>query len=222
MRGVLVGRVVRLQVQTAPLKGAGGPPRRYDPAPIRAVEELLVGPAGAIGRVAGSELLDVHHRNHPHSRNPKGRSGLSVLSLADYARLRARFGPHIVDGVAGESLLLDTPTPLAAQAERLSPGLVVEAADGSALTLHSVRTAEPCVEFAWFCLGRWGGVDEEVRGAMAELAGGARGYRCVAGSTGIIRPGARLWELNLPSQRSGVASGLRAGGRPVAEVFEGL
>lgn len=192
--GRLLGRVVRLQVQLRPLKPGTAPWRRYRPEAITAVDALAVGPDGAYGITAdGDRLLDVHHRDHPQSRDPKGRSGLTVMVRGDYAALRDRYGQHVVDGVAGESLLLDRETPITGG--DLSAGLVAETVDGHRLALDRVRPAAPCVEFARFCLRQdpSAHVDSAVRQGLLDLDGGTRGYRAVAASTGTIAVGARVW-----------------------------
>jgi len=198
-RGHLLGRVVRLQVQLRPLKPGVAPHRRYQPDPITPVAALQVGPAGAHGVADdGRLLLDVHHREHPQSRDPKGRSGLTVMAEGDYTALRARYGQHLVDGVAGESLLLDRSEPLAGT--DLSAGLLVETSDGGVLPLDQVRPAAPCVEFTRFCLGQppSATVDDAVRRGLIDLDGGARGYRAVATSSATVALGARVWARRPP------------------------
>lgn len=208
--GEMLGRVVRLQVQTRPLKS--GRPRGYDPSGLHAVTHLDVSPSGVVGTTAdGQRLLDCHHVEHPQTRDGKGRRGVSLLALGDYRWLRARFGAHLVDGVAGESMLIDRATPLAGL--DLSAGLLV--AGQPPFRLAAVRPATPCVEFSRFCLGRsldaGEEVDDTVRGALAELIG-HRGFIAVAGEQGRVAVGDLVClagELrDGPSARHGVSGGL--------------
>ena len=102
--------------------------------------------------------------------------------------LRERYGDHVVDGIAGETVLLDAPAGLARLG--LPPVATVFTADGP-LEWHDVREAEPCVEFSRFCLRQEPSpvVDDAVRQALVDLDRGARGYRAVAANSGTIRLG---------------------------------
>jgi hypothetical protein len=173
----VAGTVVRLQVQRSRLKPAGA----YDPTPLLEVAALEVGPRG----VTGDGHLDVHHADHPDSRNRKLRNGVSLLPRAHYARMRARFGEHLVDGVAGESLLLETEG-----AWDAPPGdLLLETVEGELLPLTGIIAAAPCVEFTRFCLR---GAAEGVEQALEELDHGTRGFYAAVGGSGRVEAGCRL------------------------------
>lgn len=183
----LIGTVVRLQVQRSRLKPGPRATRVYDPAPLLEVDALEIGPAGVVGLVGDERVVDVHHADHPDTRN-RGINGLSLLPRSHYDRLRARFGEHLVDGAAGESLLLDTDGPWSS----LDGPLVLETTDGQ-LTLTDPVVAAPCVEFTRFCLGREPGrVDDELTAALEELDGGTRGFYAAVTGTGCVERGARL------------------------------
>ena len=157
--------------------------------PTIEVEVLDIGPRGCIGRSGGERVLDVHHADHPQTRNRRLANGLSLLTRTAYDRLRQAYGEHLVDGIAGESVLLDTPS-----AVELSGSLLLETEDGGVLALHGIAPAPPCVEFSRFALGRAPGpVDEEVLAALSALGDGARGWYATTSGTGRIRAGARLW-----------------------------
>ena len=191
MTGTLIGTVRRLQVQGARLKPGRALTRRYDPSPLREVEALEVGPRGVVGRVGAERILDVHHADHPDTRNVRLGNGLSLLPLLHYARLRAAYGPHLVDGSAGESVLLDTAGPWGPEA--LEGPLWLDTDEGL-LELAAGRPAAPCVEFSRFALGREpGDTGPEVLGALADLDHGARGFYVTAAGEGVVRVGARLW-----------------------------
>jgi hypothetical protein len=182
-------RIVRMQVQREPVKVGRAPMRTYRPAAIVPVDRLLTGPRGVHG-VTGDdeEILDVHHQDHPRSRDRKGRAGVLFMGTGDYRALRERYGDHVVDGIAGETVLLDAPAGLARLG--LPPVATVFTADGP-LEWHDVREAEPCVEFSRFCLRQEPSpvVDDAVRQALVDLDRGARGYRAVAANSGTIRLG---------------------------------
>ena len=189
----VLGTVTRLQVQRARLKPGVAPHRAYDPGPLLAVPELAVGPRGVLGRTAaGAEVLDVHHADHPDSRNRRLANGLSLLPAAHYALLRQAFGDHLVHGSAGESLLLQTAGPWTEQ--DLVGDLVLETCDGPPLALLDVAPMPPCLEFTRFCLGREPGspVDDEVLAALASLGDGRRGFMARPGASGRVSAGCRL------------------------------
>ena len=174
----VVGTVVRLQVQRSRLKPAG----EYDPSPLLEVSSLEVGPRGA----TGDGHLDVHHADHPDTRNVKLLNGVSVMTTSRYAALRERYGQHLADGVAGESLLVRTDA-----IEDLSGDLVLETEDGP-LQVTSIP-APPCVEFSRFVLGRGSGdTGAEVRAALDDLGGGARGFYLQTAGYSRITAGCRL------------------------------
>jgi len=130
-------RIVRLQVQRGPVKVGTAPMRRYRPASIVPVDRVVAGPRGVHGLTAdGEEILDVHHQDHPQSRDPKGRAGILFIGTGDYLALRERYGDHVVDGIAGETMLLDAPNGLA----RLSlPEVVTVSTAEGPLELRGVR-----------------------------------------------------------------------------------
>lgn len=182
-------RIVRLQVQRGPVKVGRAPLRHYGPEAIVPVDRLVAGPRGVRGVTAdGEDIVDVHHQDHPQSRDRRGRAGLLFMGTGDYLALRARYGEHVVDGIAGETVLLDAPSGLARLG--LPPAARIFTADGP-LELHDVRAADPCVEFSRFCLRQDPSpvVDQAVRHALEDLDHGARGYRSVAADAATIRLG---------------------------------
>jgi hypothetical protein len=182
-------RIVRLQVQTDPMKVGRAPLRRYEPAVIESVPRIEVSPSGVVGLAERSgSVLDVHHVDHPRSRDRRGNAGVSVLGTGDYARLRARYGDHLAEGVAGETILVDAPEGLAGRS--MPDRITVQTATG-AIGLSQVRVADPCVEFSRYCLGQQpsASVDDAVRQALVDLDDGARGYRAVADGSGVIALG---------------------------------
>jgi MOSC domain-containing protein YiiM len=163
----------------------------YDPAPLLEVAALEVGPRGVVGQTEDGPVLDVHHADHPDTRNVRLANGLSLLPRAHYTALRARYGPHLVDGAAGESLLLDTDGRWT-EAD-LDGGLWLEAADGDLLALEDAMAAPPCVEFSRFCLSLpVGPVGPDVSQALLDLDGGARGFYVRVVGTGRVERGAPL------------------------------
>jgi hypothetical protein len=136
-------------------------------------------------------ILDVHNQDHPQTRDPRGQGGVTVMGTGDYVRLRAVYGPHLPDGVAGETMLVDAPDGLAGVLE--SDSFLVHTAAGP-VRFTGAEVADPCVEFTRFCLGEEPSmtVSGAVRQALVDLDGGARGYRAVALDSGVLRVGDHL------------------------------
>lgn len=193
----LIGPIVRVQVQVEPLKRGERGGRWYEPAPITAVAGLRLEPGGVCG-VGDTVLLDVHHSDHPQSRF-RGGNGISIGFTGHYAVMRAAFGPHVADGIAGENILV-TSTRVWTEAE-LAGGLLAATADG-VVRLDRVLVAAPCVEFSRFCLGLDPAArpDRRVTTALQALDGGIRGFYATwaPGSDAalpgpVIRPGDRVF-----------------------------
>jgi hypothetical protein len=188
----LIGTVARLQVQRARLKPGPATTRVYDPSPLLEVAALDVGPRGVVGVTPEGPVLDVHHADHPDTRNVRLVNGLSLLPRAHYDAMRARYGEHVVDGAAGESLLIDTAGPW--QADDLPSALLLELVDGDLLPLQDLQVASPCVEFSRWCLRQPPGpVGDDVRAALVDLDGGSRGFYARPEGRGRVARGARLY-----------------------------
>lgn len=182
----VLATVVRLQVQRSRLKPGEKGARTYDPAPLLEVAALDVGPRGVVGVTEGGPVLDVHHADHPDTRNRGLVNGLSLLPRAHYARLRETYGPHLVDGAAGESVLLDTAGPWTLT--DLEGPLHLETAGGGLLELTSPVVAVPCLEFSRFCLAG----DGDLATVLDDLDHGTRGFYVRSDGTGRVEVGARL------------------------------
>jgi hypothetical protein len=170
-----LGPVVRLQIQTGEVKVGERGHRVYNPAPIRPVPYLLLGPGGFVGPGAdGHDILDIHHRDHPSGKwTPK--NGICILFTRHYELMRARFGDHIIDGIAGESILVESDRQITV--EDLQHGLAIQAAGGVAL-LHDLVVAPPCVEYTRFALQYppEAHADARFKDALKFLLPGMRGF----------------------------------------------
>lgn len=173
----LVGPIVRLQVQVVSLKVGKLRWRHYDPKGLRTVPVLEINDGGVQGWTADEQsLADVHHRDHPESKNRNGENGVSVGFTSHYEAMRARFSSHLTDGIAGENILVATDT-LFSEAD-LAAGLVIATADGRKIRLDNAFPAAPCVEFSRFALKfpEDARPNETVTEALQFLNEGMRGY----------------------------------------------
>ncbi len=183
-----LGSLVRLQIQRATLKTGVKPDRRFDPAPLLAVDRLAVGPDGVLG--AGPDdswLVDVHHRAHPATKNGDGLHGVSVGFTAHYHLMRGRFGDRLTVGCAGENLIAHTEHQL--RLEDIAGGLAIVARDGSErVRLRVLEVARPCRPFTGWALG--GVVESQVlKECLQFLDDGMRGFYCTAEGTGTVEMG---------------------------------
>jgi len=176
-----IGPVVRVQVQRDPLKRREGEAVRYDPTPLVVVAALDLTSTGAVGRdddataTATATIMDVHNAKHPASRY-RGENGVSIGFTSHYARMRDRFGPHLTDGIAAESILVETDAVL--PLDNVSAGFVIVTRSGEQIALDAVEVAEPCAPFSCFCLRLPPDrpADTSVTEALRFLRGGTRGF----------------------------------------------
>jgi hypothetical protein len=168
-----LGRVVRLQIQRSSLKLGERPHKYFDPAPLLEVPELWLTADGVAADAQGG-TLDVHNAGHPASKNVRGINDISVGFTAGYARMRARFGPTISEGIAGENILVacDTLPTL----DELQHGLRLVSADGGCIALGETSVAHPCVEFSRFALGDREAAPALVSETLRFLDDGTRGF----------------------------------------------
>jgi hypothetical protein len=146
----LLGPIVRLQVQTTSLKCGERPHRYYDPAGILSLQRIRIDDGGVTGidDETGTDIGDVHHRDHPESKF-RAENGVSVGFTSHYDVMRERFGEHLVDGVAGENILITSER--AYSPELVSNGIVIGTSTGM-ISLDAVDAAPPCAEFSKFAL----------------------------------------------------------------------
>lgn len=167
--GERIGSVVRLQIQTLPIKNKTD---GYMPQFILPVETAAVDAWGMIGRQGDHWIIDAHHKAHPSSR-AGGRRPLSVGFTGHYRLMDERFAEAPI-GIAGENIIVDGP---AFALSELEGGLLVETRSGEYVRLDRPRVAAPCLEFTSFMLG----LDhvasrDEVADDLAALDDGRRGF----------------------------------------------
>ncbi|HKI96696.1 MAG TPA: hypothetical protein VJ992_15510 [Gemmatimonadales bacterium] len=173
----LIGEIRRLQVQRSPLKMGEKPNRTYVTAPLLAVPALRASADGVTGLTADGEILDVHHRGHPESRNDGGANGISIGFTAHYDAMRSRYGPHMTLGCAGENVIVESGRPIGIDAA--AEGFVVRAGDGRVkCRLGSVTIARPCKPFSGYALGGMRVDSATLKATLQFLDGGTRGFYC--------------------------------------------
>jgi hypothetical protein len=190
-----LGPIVRVQVQLSSLK-AGPPKARYfDPTPLQQAKWLDLTIDGATTEHAGQSAVDVHNATHPVTKNRNGINPLSIGFTSHYERMRDRFDAHLINGIAGENLLVETEELLTLDA--LSDGLLIETCTGRQIALTRVSVAHPCVEFSRFALDDCAAPPRAVSEALRFLDGGMRGFYVSVESRQPMRvaPGDRVFAI---------------------------
>lgn len=173
----VIGPIRRLQVQRSPLKVGERPNRVYVTAPILTVPALRASVDGVTGLTPDGEVLDVHHRLHPASRNDGGVNAISIGFTAHYDAMRERYGSHMTLGCAGENLVVASDRSIAIDAA--AAGFIVRGGDGAAkCRLVGVAIARPCRPFGGFAHGGIRVDPAAFKTTLQFLDGGMRGFYC--------------------------------------------
>jgi hypothetical protein len=172
-----IGQISLIQVQRSALVVEDRAKSYYDPTPLVVVEYLLLSPQGAIGVAAdGRQVMDIHHEYHPNSHNHKGINGVSIGFTSHYRAMRSKLGEHLVDGIAGENIVVESATPhsLADLGERLA---IQIQQTGRYIYLSGLQVATPCVEFSLFAANHGMPLPAaQLKETLQFLDGGTRGF----------------------------------------------
>ncbi len=145
-----IGRIKQVQVQRSSLKVKSSKFKYYDPTPLLVVESIEVTPNGVFGITTNRErVIDVHHRNHPMTHNRHRTNGVSLGFTSHYKTIRTQFGEHLVDGCAGENILIETDAIITLS--DLGNRLAIQSEEtGQFVYLTKFKVATPCVEFSQY------------------------------------------------------------------------
>jgi hypothetical protein len=171
-----LGKVCRLQVQPTSLKVGDRSRRSYDPAGISVVPRLTITEDGVIGWSDSDERIDdIHNRNHPASKN-RGDNPISIGFVSHYDEMRRAYGEHLVDGIAGENILVEQDQVISE--DDIHRGFAIETSAGSLIQFHNVIVATPCVEFSRYAMKfpEDARPDGTVTTTLQFLNNGMRGY----------------------------------------------
>lgn len=184
----VLGPIIRLQIQRSPLKTGEKQHKKYDPAPILAVERLRMGPEGAVAVVDGRDVLDVHHRSHPSGKNDDGLHAISVGFTGHYRAMQARYGDHMVVGCAGENIIVESGGRMTL--DEVAAGFVVLSPGGAErLRLGRVDIAHPCKPFSGFAHRHQIVEPEVLKATLQFLDEGTRGFRVTPDREAELRVG---------------------------------
>lgn len=174
-----LGEIVRLQVQVESIKTGKKQYERYTPEEhLKTVETLRLNADGVQGVASdGSILPDVHNRSHPRSKY-RGNNGISLGFTAHYDAMRERFGDHMTDGIAAESILVDHADMI--PIDEIARGIVIKGEEREML-IGPWDVAHPCAPFSKFCLQFPEGAkpDKRITETLQFLENGMRGFVAV-------------------------------------------
>lgn len=203
-----LGRVKLVQLQPAGLIIQTPSGEFYDPARRVVVDRLHITAEGIDAITpAGEHVLDIHHIAHPDKAY--GNDDLVCIGFTShYAAMRARFGEHMVDGVAGENIIIEYAQEV--WPEDLGQGIVIEDQESGSLTrLELVRFAAPCEEFSHFVAQSQNErlPADELKSTLQFLGNGRRGYLFVLSQDQdavTVKPGDKVFGIggdgDLPDQ----------------------
>ena len=102
-----LGRVKLTQVQPVGLIIESSSGSTYDASRRVEVNRLLITSEGIEATTPDRErVLDIHHIAHPQTRYLAD-DDVSISFTSHYGAMRSRFGEHLVDGIAGENIIIE-------------------------------------------------------------------------------------------------------------------
>jgi len=169
----------------------------YDPSRRVQVDQLEISPRGIEAALPdGERVLDIHHLDHPDKAYDDD-DLVCVGFSAHYEAMREEFGEHMIDGIAGENIIVDSPEEvwMADLGEKLG---IENQETGEMAILEMIESAAPCPEFSQFCIQRQYEKIEtpQMRQILRFLGKGRRGFLLVLDQQQgavTVRPGDRVF-----------------------------
>ncbi len=171
----------------------------YDATRLVVVDRLQITPLGIEATTPeGEHVLDIHHINHPDKAYDND-DLVCIGFTSHYNAMRARFGDHMVDGIAGENIVIDFE-------EEVWPGDlgsqigIENAATGELALLDMVSFAAPCEEFSHFAAQSQHKKlpADELKSILHFLGNGRRGYLLVLSKNQeevTVQPGDKVFAV---------------------------
>ena len=144
-----LGRVKLTQLQPSGLIIETSSGYFYDASRLVVVDRLKITPLGIEAITPeGEQVLDIHHINHLDKAYDDD-DLVCIGFTSHYDAMRDRFGDHMVDGIAGENVIIDFEEEV--WPEDLGSHIGIENADtGQLAVFDMVSFAAPCQEFSHF------------------------------------------------------------------------
>jgi hypothetical protein len=169
----------------------------YDASRRVEVDRLLITSKGIEATTPdGEHVLDIHHLDHPDKAY--GDDDLvSIGFTSHYEAMRDRFGEHMVDGIAGENVIIEYDEEV--WVDDIGQQIAIENKETGQMTLLDVVCyAAPCDEFSHFVAQsqdkRLPAI--ELKATLQFLNNGRRGFLFVLSEgqeAAIVQPGDRVF-----------------------------
>ncbi|PJF32722.1 MAG: hypothetical protein CUN52_00210 [Phototrophicales bacterium] len=173
-----IGTIKQTQIQRDRLKIGEKPNQSYRPDPLLTVDAVRLTPHGVIGLTAdGGELIDVHHANHPNTRNVQHQNGISVGFTFFYKHMQNRFGEKATIGIAGENIIIDDDGQLDVNGITEGATLIIENVTTGAKNRFTLgRGIPPCRPFTRYITQNPTLDGDELEAHLQFLSNGMRGF----------------------------------------------
>lgn len=173
----------------------------YDASRRVKVDHLLITSKGIEATTPdGEHVLDIHHINHPDKAYDDD-DLVCIGFTSHYNAMRARFGDHMVDGIAGENIIIDFEEEV--WPEDLGQQIGIENADtGQLALLDMVSFAAPCQEFSHFAAQSQHKKlpADKLKSILHFLSNGRRGFLLVLNDIHdevSVQPGDRVFVVSM-------------------------
>lgn len=175
-----LGRVKLVQIQPSGLIIQSAMGEIYDPSRRVEVDSLFITSLGIeANNPEGERVLDIHHINHP-DKAYDSKDLISIGFTSHYEAMRNRFGKHMVDGIAGENIIIEFEKEV--WVDDLGEQVVIESVKtGKQIFLDVVKFSTPCVEFSHFAANSQHEKlpAEKLKSTLQFLNNGRRGFLLV-------------------------------------------
>ena len=194
-----LGRVKLVQLQPSGLIIEKSSGYFYDASRRVEVDRMRITSKGIEATTPeGEHVLDIHHIDHP-DKAYDNNDLICIGFTSHYDAMRARFGEHMVDGIAGENIIIEYGEEV--WPEDLGQQIVIESIDtGHRTLLDVICFAAPCDEFSHFAAQsqqeRLPAV--ELKSTLKFLNNGRRGFLLVLSNgqeTATVQPGDRVFRV---------------------------
>ncbi len=194
-----LGRVKLVQLQPSGLIIETPSGAFYDASRRVEVESVRITSKGIEATTPeGEQVLDIHHIDHP-DKAYDNNDLICIGFTSHYDAMRARFGEHMVDGIAGENIIIEYGEEV--WPEDLGQQIVIESIEtGHRTLLDVICFAAPCDEFSHFAAQsqqeRLPAV--ELKSTLKFLNNGRRGFLLVLSNgqeTATVQPGDRVFRV---------------------------
>jgi hypothetical protein len=173
----------------------------YDASRRVEVDQLKITPLGIEAiTTEGEHVLDIHHIDHPNKAYDND-DLVCIGFTSHYQEMRAHFGEHMVDGIAGENIIIEYEQEV--WLEDLGQQIAIENADTRRMARFDVVSfAAPCEEFSHFAARSQHKrlPAAELKDTLQFLGNGRRGFLLVFSDNqepATVRSGDRVFVVGL-------------------------